>query len=121
MSHCGLAIALKSILRKKKNYGNSNISPCKNIIFKKSFKKETKTLQDIITQELISSFNTSQNIIFQKSSHKNRPITEGPKSPKLLYSITNLNTISLLWFINDWQGFIAILYCKKGTDHLDAI
>jgi hypothetical protein len=27
---------LKNILRQKKNYGNSNISPCKNIIFKKS-------------------------------------------------------------------------------------
>jgi hypothetical protein len=48
----------------------------------------------------------------------------------------------LLWFINDWQGLIAILYneskqnilaykgkaindqqhfCKKGTDHLVAI
>jgi hypothetical protein len=33
-----------------------------------------KILQDIITLlELISSFNTSQNIIFQKSSYKNRP------------------------------------------------
>jgi hypothetical protein len=36
--------------------------------------KETKILQDIITLSLISSFNTSQNITFQKSSHKNRPI-----------------------------------------------
>jgi hypothetical protein len=26
----------KNILRQKKNYGNSNISPCKNIIFQKS-------------------------------------------------------------------------------------
>jgi hypothetical protein len=25
---------LKGILRQKENYGNSNISPCKNIIFK---------------------------------------------------------------------------------------
>jgi len=30
---------LKSILRKKKNYGNSNVSPCKNIIFQKSSKR----------------------------------------------------------------------------------
>jgi hypothetical protein len=29
----------KSILIQKKNYGNSNISPCKNIIFKKSSKR----------------------------------------------------------------------------------
>jgi hypothetical protein len=36
--------------------------------------KETKILQDIITLHLISSFNTSQNIIFQKSPNKNRPI-----------------------------------------------
>jgi hypothetical protein len=41
-SHCGLAIYIKKgILRQKKNYGNSNISPCKNIILykkPKSFK-----------------------------------------------------------------------------------
>jgi hypothetical protein len=30
-----LQFTLKSILMQKKNYGNSNISPCKNIIFKK--------------------------------------------------------------------------------------
>jgi hypothetical protein len=29
-----LPFTLKSILMQKKNYGNSNISPCKNIIFK---------------------------------------------------------------------------------------
>jgi hypothetical protein len=34
-----LPVTLKRILRqKKKNYGNSNISPCKNIIFKKKGK-----------------------------------------------------------------------------------
>jgi len=38
VSQCGLAIYNKSILRQKKNYGNSNISLCKNIIFKKSSK-----------------------------------------------------------------------------------
>jgi hypothetical protein len=31
-------LTLKSILRKK-NYGNSNISPCRNIIFKNSSKR----------------------------------------------------------------------------------
>jgi len=36
--------------------------------------KETKILQDIITLELISNFNTSQNIIFQESLYQNRPI-----------------------------------------------
>jgi hypothetical protein len=34
-----LPFTLKSILMKKKNYGNSNISPWKNIIFKKSSKR----------------------------------------------------------------------------------
>ncbi len=35
-----LPFTLKSFLRqKKKNYGNSNISPCKNIIFKRSSKR----------------------------------------------------------------------------------
>jgi len=39
MSHCGLAIYIKKYLKGKKNYGTSNISPCKNIIFKKCFKR----------------------------------------------------------------------------------
>jgi len=43
-----LPFTLKSILRQKKNYGNSNISPCKNIIFKKTPLQETKIIQDII-------------------------------------------------------------------------
>jgi len=34
-----LPFTLKSILRQKKNYGNSNISPHKNIIFKTSSKR----------------------------------------------------------------------------------
>jgi hypothetical protein len=34
-----LSFTLKSIIRQKKNYGNSNISPCKNIIFKKLSKR----------------------------------------------------------------------------------
>jgi hypothetical protein len=42
-----LPFTLKSISRQKKNYGNSKISPSKNIIFKKS-SKETKILQDHI-------------------------------------------------------------------------
>jgi hypothetical protein len=49
VSHCGLANYFKkSILRQRKNYGNSNNSPCKNIIFKNP-PKETKILRDIIT------------------------------------------------------------------------
>jgi hypothetical protein len=41
-----LPSALKIILWQKKNYGNSNISPCKNIILKSIL---SKILQDIIT------------------------------------------------------------------------
>jgi hypothetical protein len=40
-----LAFTLKNILRQKKNYGNSNISPRKNIIFKKIFKKKPKSFK----------------------------------------------------------------------------
>jgi hypothetical protein len=86
-----------NILRQKKNFGNSNISPCKNIIFKKNPLKETKFLQDITILSLIPSFNTSQNIIFKKSLYKIKPITHGPKFVKLLYFIMNLNTISSPW------------------------
>jgi hypothetical protein len=42
--------------------------------------KETKILPAIITLQLISSSNASQNLTFQKSSHRNRPsITYGPE------------------------------------------
>jgi hypothetical protein len=44
-----LPFTFKSILRQKKNYENSNISPCENVIFKKNPLKEIKILQDIIT------------------------------------------------------------------------
>jgi hypothetical protein len=42
MSHCGLAITIKGILRENKNYENSNIYPCKNKIFKKSSERNPK-------------------------------------------------------------------------------
>jgi hypothetical protein len=47
VSHHGLAIYMKKASEgKKKNYGNSNISPCKNIIFKKkSSKKKPKSFK----------------------------------------------------------------------------
>jgi hypothetical protein len=37
-----LPFTTKGILRQKKNYGNSNISPCKTIIFKKILYKKPK-------------------------------------------------------------------------------
>jgi len=38
-SHYGLTIYIKTYLKAKNNYGNSNISQCKDIIFKKSSKR----------------------------------------------------------------------------------
>ncbi len=40
-----LPFTLKSILRQKKDYENSNISPCENIIFKKSSKRNQNPSQ----------------------------------------------------------------------------
>jgi hypothetical protein len=40
-----LPFILKSTLRQKKNYGNSNISPCKNIILKKILYKKPKSFK----------------------------------------------------------------------------
>ncbi len=79
-------------------YGNSNISLCKKYNLQKNPLKETKIFQDIITLLLISSFNTSQNIIFQKSSQKNRPIIiQGPKSFKVtvLYNESKHNILAI--------------------------
>ncbi len=40
VSHCvALPFKFKMYLKQKKNFGNSNISPCKNIILNKSFKR----------------------------------------------------------------------------------
>jgi hypothetical protein len=61
--------------------------------------KETKTFQNIVTLLLgnLTFQHKPKYIIFQKSSYKNRPINLGPKAFKLLYSIVNLNTLSLPW------------------------
>jgi hypothetical protein len=92
-----LPFALKKISRQKKNYENSNISPCENIIFKKSSKRN---------QSPSRYYNSITNLNFQHkpkiSSFKNTHIKidllpRGTKSLKLLYSIMNLNTISLPW------------------------
>jgi hypothetical protein len=74
VSHCGLAIYIKTYPKEKEELWNSNISPCKNIIFKKSSKRNQNPSKyyNSITN---LSFNTSQNIIIEKSSYKNRPIT----------------------------------------------
>jgi len=40
VSHCGLAIYIKKYFKAEEEYyGNSNVSPCKNIIFKNYSKR----------------------------------------------------------------------------------
>jgi hypothetical protein len=73
----GLAIYIKNYLKAKEELWKLKYFTLQKynlISLKKNPLKETKILQDIRTLKLISSFNTSQNIIFQKSSYKNRPI-----------------------------------------------
>jgi hypothetical protein len=110
---------LKHILRQKKNYGNSNISPCKNIILKKILLKKTKILQDIITlYKLISSFNTSQSIIFQRSSYKNRPIYLGGQNPLSYYILYNEpeHNISLPRKASKANKVCKFMWLCKSTD-----
>jgi hypothetical protein len=67
----GLPFTLKSILRQKKNYENSNISPWKDIIFKNSSKRNQNPSRyhNSITKSQVST--QAKNIIFQKSSYQN--------------------------------------------------
>jgi len=96
--HFGHAIYMKKYLKAKKEIWKLQyFTMQKYNIQKHNPLKNTKLLQDIIILSLIPSFSTSQNIILQKSSHKNRPPTWGPKFVKLLYSKMNLNTMSLPW------------------------
>ncbi len=89
-----LPLTLKGILRQKKDYGNSNISPCKSIIFKKSSKRN---------QFFSRYHNSITNLKFQnkpkyhlsKNPHIKIQIY-WPKSIKLLYSIINESKHNIL-------------------------
>jgi hypothetical protein len=73
-----LPLILKSILRQKKNYGNSNISPCKKYYLQKNPLKETKILQDIQNSITKSHVSTQAKISSFENPHiKNRPTTWG--------------------------------------------
>jgi hypothetical protein len=49
VSHCGLAIYMEKVSEgKRKNYGNSNVSPCRNITFRKSSKKKPKSFKILL-------------------------------------------------------------------------
>jgi hypothetical protein len=73
-SHHGLAIYIQKYLKAQQELWNLKYFTMQKIYSSKTPLKETKILQCIITLLLlISRFNTSQTIIFQKSSYKNRP------------------------------------------------
>jgi hypothetical protein len=75
-----LPFTLKSILRQKKNYGNSNISPCTNIILKKSFKRN---------QNPSKYYNSITNLKFQ---HK--PKISSFKNPRIKIDLLIQNPLS---------------------------
>jgi hypothetical protein len=74
-----LPFTLKSYLKAKEELWKLKYFTMQEYNLQKNLLKENKILQDTITLELISSFNASQNIIFQKSSYKNRPIIILPR------------------------------------------
>jgi hypothetical protein len=81
-----LSFTLKGILRQKKNYENSNISPCKKYILEKNPLKETKILQDIITLQLISSFNEAK-ISSLKNPHRRMDLLPRGQNPLSYYTL----------------------------------
>jgi hypothetical protein len=89
-----------------RSYGNSNISPCKNIIFKK---KPKSSKRNQYPSRYHNSIITNLKFQHKPKYHlfKNPHIIKidlllllpgGPKSIKLLYSIMNLNT-NILAFV----------------------
>jgi hypothetical protein len=89
-----LPFTLKSYLmaKKKWHYRYLNISPCKNIIFKKSSKRDPKSFKMLYKSITNLKFQHNPKISSFKNPctyNKNRP---RPKSIKLLYSLMNLNT-----------------------------
>jgi hypothetical protein len=69
----------KNILRQKKNYESSNISPCKNIIFKQPFKQNqnpSRYYNSIVTKKEGAQFNR---IPWQDTDPHGAQISEVPK------------------------------------------
>jgi hypothetical protein len=65
-----LPFTLKSILQQKKNYGNSNISPYKNIIFKNSSKRNQNSSRYYNYITYLKFLKKNKNTTFQKSSYQ---------------------------------------------------
>jgi len=89
-----LPFTLKSILRQKKSYGHSNISPCKNFILKKNPLKETKNPSRCHNSITNLKFQHKQKYQSFKNPHiKTVLLLPGSQNPiKLPYSLMNLNT-----------------------------
>ncbi len=95
---------------------NSNISPCQNTIFKKSSKRN---------QNYSRYYNSLPNLKFQHKpkyhlskiliQKETRLFTQGPKSLKLLYSIVNLNTISLPTKARPIEGTLICTHTGIGS------
>jgi hypothetical protein len=87
VSHSSLVIYIKSILMQKMNYENSNISPCKNIIFKKSSKSNQNpsryynpgTTPKFQTQAKVSSFK-NPHIKIDLLPRGQNPLTDYPST-----------------------------------------
>jgi len=62
-SHCGLAIYIKKYLKANKELRKFKYFTMHKYNLRKNPLKETKIFQDIITLQLILSFNTSQKIL----------------------------------------------------------
>jgi hypothetical protein len=117
---CGLAIKIKTHLTAKEEVWKLKYFSMQktNLIFKKN-KKSSKRNQNpsrdiIITLDLISSFNTSKNIIlFQKSSYNILDFVEtteqGPHpSPIFASSSSDLRKLALItkrWFHSNAENF----------------
>ncbi len=111
---CGLANYTKKYLKVKEQLWKFKYFTMQKYNLQKLPLKETKILQDIIINlQLISSFNTSQNMIFQKSSYKNRPIIYylGAKIPEatILYNESKHNILALVGKAN--KGYCCAPFC----------
>jgi hypothetical protein len=72
VSHCGLAIYIKKDLKAKEELWKLKyFTMPKYNLQKNPLNKNPKSFKILLK---LSSFNTKQNIMFQKSSYKNRPI-----------------------------------------------
>jgi hypothetical protein len=97
-----LPFTLKSILRQEKNYRNSNISPCKNVIFQKSSKRNQNPSRYYNSIELISSFQHKPKYFLSKNPHIKidllllLPRGQNPLSYYTLYNESKHNILAFL-------------------------